>query len=145
MGKRHQKLGIKQTIQKPWMDRSVQMMLAGIPEKEIRAELDDYLSTQLQSGGTGNRGPKTYGMAVSILASWFSPDKELIAFPFPPGHTRSADIKVRPGHAAKRRPAGYQEPGHTRAEECCSDCYRRGNPVTRLLYQTYLHAVSRTC
>ncbi len=80
MGKRHEKLGIKQTIQKPWMDRSVQMMLAGMPEKEIRSELDDYLSTQLQSGGTGNRGPKTYGMAVSLLSSWFSPDKELIAF-----------------------------------------------------------------
>jgi hypothetical protein len=80
MGKRHQKLGIKQTIQKPWMDRAVQMMLAGMREKEIRAELDDYLSTQLQRGGTGNRGPKTYGMAVSILASWFSPDKDLIAF-----------------------------------------------------------------
>ena len=80
MGKRHEKLGVKQTIQKSWMDRSLQMILAGMPEKEIRSELNDYLSTQLQSGGTGNRGPKTYGMAVSILASWFSPDKDLIAF-----------------------------------------------------------------
>jgi hypothetical protein len=73
-------LGIKQTIQKTWMDQTVQMMLAGMHEKEIRVELDSYLSTQLQSGGTGTRGQKTYGMAISILASWFSPRNELIDF-----------------------------------------------------------------
>lgn len=80
MGKRHEKLGIKQTIQKHWMDRTVQMMLARMPEKEIRAELDDYLSTQKQSGGVGERGKKTYGMAISLLAAWFSPEQELIGF-----------------------------------------------------------------
>lgn len=78
MGKRHEKLGIKQTIQKPWMDHVVQMMLAGVSEKKMRSELDDFLSTQLQSGGTGERGKKTYGMAICILSSWFSPDAELI-------------------------------------------------------------------
>ncbi len=54
--KRHQKLGIKQTIQKVWMDKTVQMMLAGFSEKEIRHELDEYLLTQKQSGGIGERG-----------------------------------------------------------------------------------------
>lgn len=80
MSKRHDKLGIKQTIQKHWMDHVVKMMLAGLSEKEIRAELDEFLATQKQSGGTGERGKKTYGMAISILASWFSPEKELIPF-----------------------------------------------------------------
>jgi len=80
MGKRHDKLGIKQTIQKPWMDRVVHMMLAGVSEKELRSELDAFLITQLQSGGTGERGKKTYGMAIGILASWFSPDSDLIGF-----------------------------------------------------------------
>jgi hypothetical protein len=80
MGKRHGKLGIKQTIQKHWMDRVVQMMLSGMTEKEIRADLVDYLSTQKQSGGTGERGQKTYGMAIGILGSWFAPDKDLIPF-----------------------------------------------------------------
>jgi hypothetical protein len=77
---RHDKLGIKQTIQKHWMDNVVKMMLAGLTEKEIRDELDEFLATQKQSGGTGGRGKKTYGMATSILASWFAPDKELIPF-----------------------------------------------------------------
>ena len=80
MSKRHDKLGIKQTIQKHWMDHVVKMMLAGLSEKEIRAELDEFLANQKQSGGTGERGKKTYGMAISILASWFSPEKELIPF-----------------------------------------------------------------
>ena len=80
MSKRHNKLGIKQTIQIHWMDYVVKMMLAGLSEKEIRAELNDYLATQKQSGGIGSRGQKTYGMAISILASWFSPEKDLVAF-----------------------------------------------------------------
>lgn len=80
MSKRHDKLGIKQTIQKQWMDHVVKMMLAGFTEKEIRAELDEFLANQKQSGGIGERGKKTYGMAISILASWFSPEKELIPF-----------------------------------------------------------------
>ncbi len=58
MSKRHDKLGIKQTIQKHWMDHVVKMMLAGLKEKEIRAELDEFLATQKQSGGTGERGKK---------------------------------------------------------------------------------------
>lgn len=80
MSKRHQKLGIKQTIQRHWMDRVVQMLLAGMNEKEIRNDLNDYLSTQKQSGGTGERGEKSYVMAISILASWFAPEQDLIQF-----------------------------------------------------------------
>ncbi|HPM00737.1 MAG: hypothetical protein KA886_03595 [Candidatus Cloacimonetes bacterium] len=80
MTQRHDKLGIKQTIQKHWMDHVVKMMLAGMNEKEIRAELDAFLATQKQSGGIGERGKKTYGIAISILTSWFAPDKELIPF-----------------------------------------------------------------
>lgn len=80
INKRYTKLGIKQTIQKRWMDRVVQMLLAGMCESDIRAELDEYLSTQKQSGGIGERGKKTYGMAIGILAAWFSPDRELIPF-----------------------------------------------------------------
>lgn len=80
MNRRHEKLGIKQTVQKEWMDKTVQMMLAGLSEKEIRNELDEYLSTQKQSGGIGERGAKTYGMAISILAAWFAPENELLPF-----------------------------------------------------------------
>lgn len=62
------------------MDKTVQMLLAGLSEKDIRSELDEYLSTQKQSGGIGQRGEKTYGMAIALLAAWFSPPAELIDF-----------------------------------------------------------------
>jgi len=45
INQRHEKIGIKQTIQKHWMDRTVQMMLVGMSEREIRLELDNYLQT----------------------------------------------------------------------------------------------------
>ena len=80
MGKRHDKLGFKQTIQKHWMDKTLRMLLAGQEEGEIRAELGAYLSTQKQSGGVGERGPKTYGMAIALLAAWFAPEEELRDF-----------------------------------------------------------------
>ena len=78
MALRHEKLGIKQTIQKAWMDKTLQMLLAGLSEKEIRLELDDYLSTQKQSGGFGERGKVAYKMAIGPLSSWFSPDPDLL-------------------------------------------------------------------
>ena len=62
------------------MDRVVQMMLAGISEKEIRTDLDEFLATQLPSGGIGKRGKTAYPMAIGILSSWFSPDADLVAF-----------------------------------------------------------------
>jgi hypothetical protein len=77
MDKKYLKLGIKQTIQKHWMDRVVQMVLAGMSEKEIRADLDNYLSTQKQSGGIGERGSQAYVMAISVLAVWFAPANDL--------------------------------------------------------------------
>lgn len=80
MGKRHEKLGIKQTIQINWMDRVVQMLLAGMTEAEIRKDLDEFLSTQKPSGGRGSRGKKTYSMAISLLSSWFAKDRELEDF-----------------------------------------------------------------
>ncbi|MBM9518330.1 hypothetical protein JWG39_00680 [Desulforhopalus vacuolatus] len=77
MNRRHDKLGIKQTIQKHWMDYVVKMMLAGLKEKEIRAELDEFLAQEKPYSG---QVPKTHSFAKTILASWFAPDKDLIPF-----------------------------------------------------------------
>lgn len=77
---RYSKLGIKQTIQKAWMDKTVQMLLAGLSKEDIRLELKKYLSTQKQSGGIGKRGEKTYGLAISVLASWFAPKSQMVSF-----------------------------------------------------------------
>ncbi len=80
MGKRHDKIGIKHVIRLEWMDRVVSMLLGGMSEADIRQDLDEYLSTQKQSGGIGERGKQSYRKAIGILSAWFSPDKELIGF-----------------------------------------------------------------
>ena len=77
MSKRHDKLGIKQTIQKHWMDHVVKMMLADLTEKDIRAELDEFLAKEKPYTGSV---PKTHSFTKTILASWFAPDKDLIPF-----------------------------------------------------------------
>jgi hypothetical protein len=80
MGSRHEKIGIKQLIRLEWMDKVLSMLLAGMSEALIRQEIDEYLSIHKPSGGQGERGKKTYGMAISLLSSWFSPDKDLVPF-----------------------------------------------------------------
>ena len=78
--KRHEKLGIKQIIQIEWMDRVVQMLLAGMSETDIRRDLDEYLTDQGTKGGTGKRSENTKKKAIGILGSWFPKDKELVPF-----------------------------------------------------------------
>ncbi|MBT4089535.1 MAG: hypothetical protein HOE30_13690, partial [Deltaproteobacteria bacterium] len=51
MSARHDKIGIKHVIRLEWMDKTLDMMLAGMSPKEIRKELDVFLSDKKQSGG----------------------------------------------------------------------------------------------
>jgi len=81
MGNRHKKIGIKHVIRLEWMDKTLDMMLAGMSSKEIREELNNYLADKKQSGGIGERGKKTYIMAIGILMQiWCSPEKEIKLF-----------------------------------------------------------------
>ena len=81
MSNRHKKIGIKHVIRLEWMDKTLDMVLAGMSNKEIRDELDIYLADKKPSGGTGTRGKKTYIIAISILMqTWCNPDKEIKSF-----------------------------------------------------------------
>jgi len=81
MIKRHNKIGFKQIVRIEWMNRALSLVLAGLPEKEIRNQLDTYLSTQQQRGGEGAiRNKATYGMSLGLLSCWFRKDPELEAF-----------------------------------------------------------------
>ncbi|MCB5253476.1 MAG: hypothetical protein WC944_01350 [Candidatus Cloacimonadaceae bacterium] len=75
---RFDKVGIKQVIRLEWMDRCLSLLLSGMSATEIRKDLIDYLADKKQSGGTGERGDKTYTIAIGILAGWFDPSPELI-------------------------------------------------------------------
>ncbi|MCB5228484.1 MAG: hypothetical protein LHW44_00190 [Candidatus Cloacimonetes bacterium] len=79
MNKNHfEKIGIKQVIRLEWMDRCLGLLLSGMTADEIRNDLIDYLADKKQSGGIGERGDKTYTIAIGILAAWFDPAPELI-------------------------------------------------------------------
>ena len=81
MSDRLSKIAFKQIIRKEWMDRTLELVCAGVSEKEIREYLDGYISTQQQRGGEGlKRNKATYGMAITMLSCWFRKDEELEAF-----------------------------------------------------------------
>ena len=80
MDTRYEKIGIKQLIRLEWMNKTLDMLLAGMDAMAIRAELKIYLADKKQSGGTGARGEKTYTMAIGLLMqSWVEPDDVLIS------------------------------------------------------------------
>lgn len=78
MGKRHTMLGIKGIIRKHWMDYTVQLMLAGLSEEEVREELKKYLVEQKGGGADSKNAPETHRFIINALSSWFSPSKELL-------------------------------------------------------------------
>ena len=81
MSARHQKIGIKHVIRPEWMDKIVDMMLAGMSSSEIRKDLDEFLSDKKQSGGTGERGKEAYKKAVTnLMLTWCTPEKDIIPF-----------------------------------------------------------------
>lgn len=78
MSNRLKKIGIKQAIRLEWMDYTLQLLLSGMTEAEVRQELTNYLEDKKMSGGVGARGEKTYTMAINMLMqSWVTPDEEL--------------------------------------------------------------------
>lgn len=79
MNDRLTKLGIKQVIRLEWMAYTLELLLAGMGPDAIRDELEAFLEDKKQSGGIGERGNKTYTMAVHILMkAWVDPDDELV-------------------------------------------------------------------
>ena len=57
MSKRHEKIAFKQIVRLEWMIE-LALVLAGYSELEIREQLDQYLSTQRQSGGEAKAATK---------------------------------------------------------------------------------------
>lgn len=81
MGKRHESIGIKQTIRLEWMQKTANLLLAGFDVKSIRQELHEFLAERKGDGSEGNRSDQTRTFAVNNLMNiWVSPDSELVPF-----------------------------------------------------------------
>ena len=81
MSKRHEAIGIKQTIRLEWMQKTTNLLLAGLDAKSIRQELHAFLVDRKGNGEEGERSLQTRAFVVNnLIKIWVSPDSELIPF-----------------------------------------------------------------
>ena len=81
MGKRYEAIGIKQVIRLEWMQKAVNLQLAGLDAKTIRQELHEFLADKKDNGSEGERSDQTRTFVVNnLMKIWVSPDSELIPF-----------------------------------------------------------------
>lgn len=81
MGKRHETIGIKQAIRYEWMQKTANLMLAGLDAKSVRQELHDYLANRKGNGSEGSRSDQSRTFAVNnLMKIWVTPDSELVSF-----------------------------------------------------------------
>lgn len=81
MSKRHEAIGIKQTIRFEWMQKTVNMLLAGLDATTIRQELHEYLADKKGSGDKGRTSKATCTFAViNLMKTWVTPEVDLIPF-----------------------------------------------------------------
>ena len=81
MGKRHEAIGIKQAIRFEWMQKTADLLLAGLNAQTIRQELHEFLANRKGNGSEGERSDQTRAFVVNnLMKIWVSPDPELIPF-----------------------------------------------------------------
>jgi len=81
MGKRHEAIGIKQTIRFEWVQKTADFLLAGLDAKTIRQELHEFLSGRKGNGSEGVRSDQTRTFAVNnLMKIWVSPEPALLHF-----------------------------------------------------------------
>ena len=75
------------------------MLLEGLPSKEIRGRLDEFIRGRLQRGGYGERGGQACTKAVTqIMRCWVVPHRELLGF-------RDSALAYARDHDGSRRAA----------------------------------------
>lgn len=81
MGKRHESIGIKQTIHFEWMQKASNLLMVGLDAKTIRQELHEFIADRKGNGSEGERSEQTRTFVVNnLMKIWCSPDPELILF-----------------------------------------------------------------
>mgnify|MGYP000952285932 FL=1 len=67
-------IGIKQTIRLEWMEKTANLLLAGLPAEKVRQELTRYLANRRGSGLELPRSEHDCKLAVAILMNcWVNP------------------------------------------------------------------------
>ena len=80
MATRHEIIGIKQEIRVEWMEKTVNLILAGLEANAIRQELHEFfVGTQETDGRERSKNTRTF-LVNNLMRVWVDPDRELIAF-----------------------------------------------------------------
>lgn len=81
MSKRYDVIGIKQAIRLEWMQKTTNLMLAGVDAKKIREDLHEFLANKKGDGTESERGKTSRTQVVNMLMNiWVSLDKQLLPF-----------------------------------------------------------------
>ncbi len=81
MSKRHEAIGIKQAIRLEWMQKTANLLLAGLDAKTIRQELHEFLVNKKANGSEGDRSAQSRNfLVINLMKSWVTPDPELLPF-----------------------------------------------------------------
>lgn len=101
MATRHDMIGIKQAIRLEWMQKTANLLKAGLNQKAIRSELHGYLAEKMGDGTTGDRGSTSRTQVVNMLMNiWVTPDPELVAL-------RDALLEKLPHQSAQSLPVHW--------------------------------------
>jgi hypothetical protein len=80
MATRHDVIGIKQAIRVEWMEKTVNLILAGLQANAIRQELHEFfVSAQETDGSDRSKNTRTF-LVNNLMRVWVDPERELIAF-----------------------------------------------------------------
>ncbi len=81
IAKRQASIGIKQVIFFERMQKTANLLLAGLDTKTIRLELHDFISNKKGVGSKGEQSDQTRTFAVNnLMKIWVSPDPCLVSF-----------------------------------------------------------------
>ncbi|MDD2366096.1 MAG: hypothetical protein PHN84_08025 [Desulfuromonadaceae bacterium] len=81
MSARHDLIGIKQILRLDWLEKTTNLLFAGMEGKYIRKELHDFLGCQKSCDAEGERSEQTRTFAVNnLMKIWVSPESELVDF-----------------------------------------------------------------
>jgi hypothetical protein len=80
MATRHDVIGIKQAIRVEWMEKTVNLILAGLEANAIRQELHEFFAgLQVTEGSERSKNTRTF-LVNNLMRVWVDPERELIAF-----------------------------------------------------------------
>ncbi len=79
MTERHDAIGIKQTLRLEWLQKTADLLMAGLSAGTIRRELHEHLKAVDDPAGARSDGTRTFAVN-NLMTIWVGPPAELVSF-----------------------------------------------------------------